>query len=216
MRRILVPGILLVLLSAAACGRPEQRPAPPGQARGDGTCTLPLSGHASLDEWGSCVQVTAALSRPPAVGEEAVLTVEVLAAQDRQVRLELDLPRTFAWVQVPAGLAQVRLPDPAPDTGGCVNRATDQVRLTAGQPTRLTGTVRATAPGFATLRARAVTVASPSSGGVSGGADRGGGTGADSVFVTVGQSPQTSFFGYRPGAGASAATTAGPIRVGCD
>jgi hypothetical protein len=146
-----------------------------------------------------------------------VLTVEVLAVSDRQVRLELDLPRSFAWAEVPAGLAQTRLPDPAPDTGGCVHRATGPATLTAGRPTRLTGKVKATAPGFATLQARAVTVATAESSGADRGrAGDGGSTGADSVFVTVGHSPGTSTFGYRPGNDATAATPAGQAPVGCD
>ena len=52
---------------------------------------------------------------------------------------------------------------------------------------RLTGTVTAVATGFATLRARAMLP--------------GGGDGAGSVFVTVGETPEESTFGYRPGTG---------------
>ena len=188
--------VALTAFCVTACGSPAKGP-PPGQSAG---CTLPRSGHASLDEWGSCVQVTATLSKPPAVGEEAVLTVEVLSLQDRQLRVELDLPRSFAWAVVPPGMTQTSSPDPAPDNGGCVRRAAGSLAVAGAQPSRLTGTVKALDPGFATLRARAIAAVSPG---------EGTGTSTDSVFVTVGHTSETSFFGYRPDSGAAQTTPTG-------
>jgi hypothetical protein len=201
-------GLCLAVTTTAACASTsgEAQPAPPGQG-GGAACTLSRSGHATGDEWGSCVQVTTTLSRPPRVGEEARLAVEVLAVSERTVRVEVDLPRGFVWVTVPAGFEQARLADRSPENGGCLHRASGSMTLAAGKISRLTGTVKATARGFATLRARAVSTEA---------ADMPGGTGDDSVFVTVRRAPEPSFFGYYAGNEAWSAGAAEPLPTGCD
>jgi len=104
--------------------------------------------------------------------------------------VELDLPSGFVWVAAPAGFEQAMLTDLSPDTGGCLHRASGSVALAAGKTSRLTGTVKATATGFATLRARAVSTDA---------ADAPAGTGEDWVFVTVRRAPEPSLFGYYAG-----------------
>jgi hypothetical protein len=211
--RILIASILLVIgLPAMAGDQPagelSSPPAPPGYAPGAGACTLSASGHTRGDEWGSCIQVTATLSRPPSVGTTAELTVDVLAVVDTDVRVELDLPRSFDWVTAPADLVVTSIADLAPDTGGCVHRATGTTALVAGRPLRLTGTVKALAPGFATLRARAISLATTQS-------TAAGPPGGDNVYVTVGSTAARSAFGYHPPAGDHAVTTAAPGPIGC-
>ncbi|MFC6566787.1 hypothetical protein [Actinoplanes utahensis] len=143
--------------------------------------------NAPNSEWAACARVAAVLSRPPARGETVLLSVEVTAAADAAARVEIDLPGGFAWARAPAGLTVIGHPAPDPSDGACLYRAAGAITLGAGRSVRLTGTVTAVATGFATLRARVVLP--------------GGGEGAGSVFVTVGDTPEHSVFGYRPGAG---------------
>ncbi|MDI6105549.1 hypothetical protein QLQ12_43905 [Actinoplanes sp. NEAU-A12] len=195
--------VALALLAGAlaACspaGRATRPPGPPGGS----ACALPADANAPNSEWAACARVAAALSQPPARGETVTLSVEVTVAVDAAARIEIDLPGGFAWAGAPAGLTLTDHPVPNPADGGCLHRAAGTITLGAGQSVRLTGTVTAVATGFATLRARAVLP--------------GGGDGASSVFVTVGETPEDSTLGYRPGTGHARAVppSAGPS-AGC-
>jgi hypothetical protein len=195
--------LALITAMLAGCGPAEDEAVPSGPPAGS-VCTLPADANAPHSEWAACARISAELTRPPARGETVTLTVAVTSAIDTVARMEIDLPGSFAWATAPAGLAVTDHPDPDPAGTGCVHRAAASVTLSSGETVRLTGAVTATSAGFATLRARAV---------LPGGGD---GSGSGSVFVTVGETPEDSFFGYRPATGDGDAVRPSPGRpAGC-
>jgi hypothetical protein len=140
------------------------------------------------------VRATADLSRAPAVGERATLHVEFLSQRAGRLTVELDAPGSFAWTRRPAGTTTQRHRSTAPDEGGCVDRASGTWTVAAGRPLRLTGELVARATGFAAIRVRATGVRD--------------GAGEDAVYVTVGDAPSSSHFGYRGDSNSAASTAA--------
>jgi hypothetical protein len=178
----------------AGCGSGE-----PGAGRTlvEGQCTLSRSGRATGDEWGSCLQATVRLSRVPAVGETAAVSVEILGVRDGTVVAEVDLPTALAWTSPPPQLTIGTAPERVSD--GCALRGAGQLRLRALEPVRLTGEVRAVSPGLVSVRARARAVP-----------PGGGGEGLDVLAVTIGRTAAESREGHDESAG-DAGTTSGPV-----
>jgi len=161
--------------------------APPGGAGRPATerCQPADPGHAARghSEFSECFTVTAALSRPPAVGEISTLTVEVTSPVHRDsADVAVHLPANLEWVTAPDGLSVSR--DARAKAYGPVIHAVQRRSLAAGQHLRYAGTVRAVAAGPAEIQAR-VTAQSPT------GPDSGGAT----VFLTVGGTAGTGRFG---------------------
>jgi hypothetical protein len=99
------------------------------------------------------LRVTAALSRLPAVGEEALLRVDVRAAVARAAaKITVELPANLTFVDPPAG-ASVKT---GRSSGGLgtTQRATTSADLKAGSVHELSTRIRATAPGPAHVRVR--------------------------------------------------------------
>ncbi|MEU7478336.1 hypothetical protein AB0A63_20290 [Lentzea sp. NPDC042327] len=176
--------------------------APPGAhaARGSEACALRPNPHVSdRHQWRSCVSVSAGLAALPAVGESAVLTVEVAAQFARpDVRVEVDLPAGLEWEQVPAGLGSRQVTPATPADRGGVRRAEGGTALAAGGTQRFTGRVRATAAGPADIAVRAVSAG-----------DEHSPIPADHVYLTVADRGGKS----SPGMAGSAHTTTAPAVV---
>jgi hypothetical protein len=144
-------------------------------------CTLRPSAHLSpKSEWASCLRVDATLSRAPQLGQTAQLTVRVSASAPRAARISIELPSNLAFVGTPPGM---RL-----SAGKAFGDATQRVSIASttrsiakGATVAYAATVKAVAPGFATISARAL--ANVTSGRTDGG--------SDSVFLSVGRTSST-------------------------
>ncbi|MFI9811825.1 hypothetical protein [Saccharothrix variisporea] len=147
----------LVVLTAS--GLAAGLPAGAQAEAGPQVCTLRPNPHVTaLNQWRSCVSVSAELATLPAVGQSAALTVEVTAQFARpDVRVEVDLPAGLEWEQAPAGLGTRRVAAATPADRGGVDRAEGATALAEGGTKRFTGRVRATAAGPADIAVRAVT-----------------------------------------------------------
>ena len=66
-------------------------------------CTLTASGHSPRDEWGSCISVTASLSRAPAVGETAQLSFTVRSQHPYgSATISIELSANLRFVDIDA------------------------------------------------------------------------------------------------------------------
>ena len=139
-------------------------------------------------EWGADTVVVASLSTPPAVGTTATLTVQACAKRAGQLKITIELPDSFDWSPAPAGTTVTQRVSPNPANFGCLDVASGTWPVSALQPLSLTGTVAAHATGFATLTATAFLTGPQES-------TQGN---ADNVFVTVGATSSSSYFGSRP------------------
>jgi hypothetical protein len=144
-------------------------------------------------EWGTDVLVQLRLSRPPAMGQSATVFVDVCAKRHGPVRLIVTLPESFAWVQLPPGLAARDRVSPNPANFGCLHEAQGTVAVAARVPFRLTGTARAQRPGPATL--------------IAGATPQSGLGDSDYAYLTVGRIPESSHFGFPRQRGPYATTT---------
>lgn len=183
MRIVALVGLVLLV---SACGRTPER----------ANVTSPCEAEFRQGEFGSNVAVLATMSGPPAVGEEASLTVGVCAKKDTRAVVSVKLPDGFAWRTPPAGTTVTETPGPY---GGCDTTASGEWDLVAMTPVRLSGTVAATKEGPAELGAF-VQPGEPGPGG------------AAYVRLTVGA--DESRWGYPDLSGDASATSATP-KPGC-
>lgn len=185
---VLVLGTTMLTLGTAAAA-PNSSPAnkgparPPAQPQAE-ECDLRASHRSVHDEWAHCLSVTATLSRAPAVGQTATLSLEVRAdATRRGARITIELPANLAFVEAPAGAVQTS--GRSSSGVGSARRATTTADLAAGSVHRLSARIRAIAAGPAHIRARTLAA-------IPGGSDGA----ADDVFLTVGSSSAESRFGF--------------------
>jgi hypothetical protein len=192
--RVLWVGVVLVL--ASACGRSAGNPPPVPDS--------PCDARFDKGEFASNYAMTATLSRAPAVGETAELTVATCAKEGTRTAVTVVLPDRVEWRTPPAGTVPSSRPGPY---GGCDDVATGEWDLTAMTPFEVTGTVVATKTGPADLTGSASAVApSPMLPG-----------NAAHVYITVGDDRTLSYFGYPEydGDAASTSATQRPVPV-CD
>jgi hypothetical protein len=136
------------------------------------------------DEWARCLNVAASLSRAPAVGEEAVLRVDIRADVARPgARITIELPANLSFAAPPPGATVTT--GRSSSGVGAATRATTKADLTAGSVRHFAARIRATAAGPAHVRVRVVAEASW-------GTD----AGSDDVFLTVGRSAGSSRIGF--------------------
>jgi hypothetical protein len=158
-------GLLAVALTAAGfgCGTAgDQPPLAPSASRQDG------------NEFASPIRVTARVAAPPAVGERAVLAVEIVSVDAHErARVFVELPANLEFATVPRGLIRTAGSAPNPIRNG--PRASGAIALAAGRPVRLRVELAAKAAGPAEI---AVRVTAPVAYGVVGGVDY--------VFLSIG------------------------------
>jgi hypothetical protein len=153
-------------------------------------------------EWGTEVLVDVRVSRPPAVGQNATLIVEACAKRAGPVQLDIVLPESFAWVVPPADFTTQDRVSRNPANFGCLHAAYGAPVLAPLEPLRLTATVRARAPGRATITATARPETGPGD--------------TSSAFLTVGRTSRSSFFGFHDESRSdSTATAAEPLIPFC-
>ena len=161
--------VLVAVLVAAVMAGP---PAALAEAETRRDCTLP--GSTEGDEFARCYTVAASLSRAPAVGQIAVLRVDVTAEHRRDgAQVTVDLPEQLEFVEAPGALA--RASARAAD-GRSVNRASGKADFAAGQQRSYTFRVRGVSKGAGEIQARVTTRLS----------ERYTDSASDLVFVTVG------------------------------
>jgi len=164
-------------------------------------CTLNPSGHQSArNEHRSCLSVTANLSQAPVVGARATLDFNVLAAVALpQTRISAELPPGLRWVTRPTGMTASTRVSRAPHLNGRLDVASATMSIAAGQRLRFSGVVEAVAPGAAEINVKATADASGRTH-----------TGADAVFLTVGNARDGSRFGIPVDRNAKTARYSGP------
>jgi hypothetical protein len=154
-------------------------------------CTLRPSAHLSArSEWASCLGVDATLSRAPRVGETAQLTVRVSASAPRATRISIQLPSNLAFVGTPSGM-RVAAGRSFADATQQVSEASATRTIAKGSTVAYRATVKAVAPGKATITARAL--ANVSAGRTDGG--------SDSVFLSIGRTSSSLHPAYSTRAG---------------
>jgi hypothetical protein len=136
-------------------------------------------------EWGTDVLIDVTVSRPPAVGQTAMLIVEVCAKRAGPVQLDIELPASFVWVVLPAGFASQDRVSHNPVNFGCLHAAHGTAVLGSFEPLRLTATVQAGTPGPAILTATARLESGPV-----------GSFDTSYADLTVGRTPRSSHFGF--------------------
>jgi hypothetical protein len=181
----IVAVVALVLLVSACGGSPERA-----------KVTSPCEGKFAQGEFGSNFAVTAELSRAPAVGEEATVTVGVCAKEAAKAVVSVKLPPGFEWHALPKGMTTGIANVP-----GCPATAAGTWDLAAMTPLTVTGTVAATKAGTAELGAFVEPVDGPGPGN------------AAYVYLTVGE--DSSHFGYPDTSSDSSATTVTPKAPKC-
>ncbi|MDQ1290049.1 MAG: hypothetical protein QG622_3615 [Actinomycetota bacterium] len=148
----------------------------------------------------SCLQVTAKLSGAVAVHQRATLDITVRAAVARDdVSITADLPPNLRWVTPPSGATTGTRVSMDPRAKGTHHLARSSRSMTAGQTLHYQGLVEAVAPGTAEITVTASK--NPS-------VERE--TGADAVFLTIGESPESSRLGIRTTAMTTAVPYTGP------
>lgn len=185
-----------VLVLASACGRPAGDPPPVPDS--------PCEARFDTGEFGANYAMTATLSRAPAVGETATLTVATCAKEGARTVVSVVLSDGVEWRTPPEGTTVTSRPGPY--GGGCEDVATGEWDLVAMTPLELTGTVVATKTGTADL---AGSVGPSDANGLLPG-------NAAHVYITVGDDRTPSYFGYPELSGDTASTsTQRPVPV-CD
>jgi hypothetical protein len=183
-------GVLAVLATAAPAtadpGPPVKTGPPAAQAAPAGRpCVEHSGGEAAKDARTSCLGVTATLDRAPSFGETATLTVSVRASvQLAPADIKVELPTQLHWAQPPAGFAAGQETSVRPERSGTIAVAQRRTQLVPGRPETFTGVVRAVAPGYGQIQARAA---------VADGANVH--AGQDDVFLTIGEPGRPSQFG---------------------
>jgi hypothetical protein len=139
-------------------------------------------------EWAADTVVVLTLSRAPAIGETATASVEMCARRAGSMHVGIVLPDAFDWLQVPSRMSLTSRPSSDPANFGCLDIGSGVWPVSARQPLVVTATVVARKAGFAALTATA-RLAEPGTPGTGNSAG---------VFLTVGRSGSSSYFGYRP------------------
>jgi hypothetical protein len=159
----------------------------------------PCDAEFAQGEFGSDYAMLASLSRPPAVGETATLTIGVCAKTTAPAKVSVRLTGGVEWRTPPEGTTVTVAPGPY---GDCVATATGQWDLTAMTPRDVTGTVVATEAGTAEL-----------AGIVESASGRPGPGNSAYVYLTVGD--ESSEFGYPDLSSDSSATNVQPKLPDC-
>ena len=190
---------------AAAGDDPKGQPAVSApKLAASSSCTLrPSAAKSHLDEFLSCLAVSAKLDRVPAVGETANLTATVQAgAAFAASDIQIQLPPQLTWAKAPAGSTATTMTAAEPERAGTLSVARLSRSLTTGQTLALTGVVRAVKAGQGEIRA---TVTAPDGPAVQ--------AGQDSVFVTVADQAAGSAFGFAAKTGTLPVAPANPTAV---
>ena len=183
----------LILLTSGTDALAGKGPAHPTRSSTSPDCRLSPSPRLSpKNEFASCLSVSAALARVPAVGQTAKLTITVRSDVNRQGTVSVKLPANLAFASAPgAQLSMARA-----QGGGIAPRAAFARPFAAGGEQTVTMTVRALSSGSGDISARAT---APAPYGVDGG--------ADSLPITVGETAALSH------AGMAVRTTVGTVRA---
>jgi len=154
---------------------------------------MPSGSRSTNNEFRSCFQVTAKLSRAIAVHQRSTLNITVRAAVARDdVAITADLPPNLRWVTPPTGTTTSSRVSKAPHAKGIHQLARTTRSMRAGQTLRYQGVVEAVAAGTAEITVTATT--NPSANPLTNPSARPE-TGSDRVFLTVGQTAAESRLG---------------------
>ncbi|WP_250034444.1 hypothetical protein [Paractinoplanes maris] len=113
-------------------------------------------------EWARCATVAATLSKAPAVGQQARLSITVdtqIPVDDLTVRVALPAPLT--WATVPTGFTKAGTASKRPSDLGSVSTITAKVAAVPGRTQRFEADVTAVAAGATVLRAQATSARGP-------------------------------------------------------
>jgi hypothetical protein len=112
-------------------------------------CSMRKNPHlAAENEWTSCLSVSAKTDLFPAVGETAVIQVDVTSQTAKDtVDIQIDLPGNLAWVKVPTGFQAETIASPEPKTRGHLSRAAATRAFDGGQTLHFEGVFESKAAG---------------------------------------------------------------------
>jgi hypothetical protein len=205
--RLVLAGLVAGMLAVVGAAGPARADPDPGaKGRPDPAVpSAPACTQRGAGEFASCLGVTAALDRAPAVGETATLTVTVRASRKlAATQVTVDLPGQLGWATTPAGFRAGRATSRRPERSGTTTTAQRTITVDAGRPFTTTGVVKAVTPGFGQLQVRA---RAPEGGTVH--------DGVADVYLTVAGAGAASRFGAQPAAehGRTATLARAPARV---